>query len=100
MNSPTTQRPALWLWLTFAVMLGSVATVFGPFFPLPGGTMGHDYALVMPNWLDGHIWSANNGLAAPWFTPSFCAGQPFYADPQSSFYSYLQRLTRQRASRA
>lgn len=54
--------------------------------------MGHDYALAMPALLDGLFWFKNNGLAAPWFTPSFCAGQPFFADPQSSYYSLVHAL--------
>lgn len=54
--------------------------------------MGHDYSLGLPGMLDGYIWFKNNGLSPPWFSPSFCAGQPFYADPQSGYYSLIQWL--------
>ena len=55
--------------------------------------MGHDYTLMMPNLLNGHIWFRNNGVTIPWFTPAFCAGQPFFADPQSFYYSLPQLIT-------
>jgi len=61
-------------------------------FPLPDWRIGHDYALTATSWLDGFIWFRNNGLTPPWFSPSFCAGQPFFADPQSSYYSIPQGL--------
>ncbi|MEO6016747.1 MAG: hypothetical protein ABIP46_05785, partial [Polaromonas sp.] len=60
--------------------------------PLPGGLLGHDYSVVATGWMDGHIWFSNNGLSVPWFTPSFCAGQPFFPDPQSAYYSLPQFL--------
>lgn len=52
--------------------------------------MGEDYEMSLTSLLDGLIWYRNNGLEPPWFTPSFCAGQPFFADPQSGYYSLLQ----------
>ncbi|MBC7608516.1 MAG: hypothetical protein H7228_02910, partial [Polaromonas sp.] len=82
----------LFLWLTFTALLASVSLIFRHFFPLPEGRLGHDYALALTGWFDGHIWFSNNGLSVPWFTPSFCAGQPFFPDPQSSYYSVPQFL--------
>jgi hypothetical protein len=56
--------------------------------------MGHDFTFVLPNLLDGYLWFRNNGFfTPPWFTPSFCGGQPFFADPQSIYYSLPQFLT-------
>ena len=36
------------------------------------------------------MFQANNFFSIPWFTPSFCCGIPFYADPQSMYYSIPQ----------
>ncbi|MES2912122.1 MAG: hypothetical protein V4718_12075 [Pseudomonadota bacterium] len=84
------ERASLLLWLTFALLLVAISSTFKVFFPLPGGLMGHDFSLQLPAWLEGHIWFANNGLSIPWFSPSFCAGQPFFPDPQSVYYSFPQ----------
>ncbi len=84
------RRTPLLLCLIFAVMLGAFSSTFKVFFPLPGGLMGHDFSLQLPAWLEGHIWYENNGLSVPWFSPSFCAGQPFFPDPQSVYYSFPQ----------
>lgn len=84
------QRARPTLWLIFAALLATISIIFKIFFPLPGGRMGHDFALQLPAWFEGHIWYANNGLGVPWFSPSFCAGQPFFPDPQSVFYSFPQ----------
>ena len=67
--------------------------IFKKYFPLPGGMMGHDYTLAIPGLIDGYIWYLKNGfISPPWFSPSFNAGQPFFADPQSIFYSIPQFL--------
>jgi hypothetical protein len=76
----------------FALLLAVYAALFGQYFPLPGYRMGHDYSLSLTAQLDGYFWYRNNGWAIPWFTPSFCAGQPYYADPQSGYYSLPQIL--------
>ncbi len=74
-------------------MLLAYHLVFRDFFPLPNGRMGHDYVLTLGSFLDGYLWFRNNGiLTPPWFTPSFCGGQAFFADPQSIFYSIPQFL--------
>ena len=46
--------------------------------------------LMLPNFMFGKIWFLNNFLSVPWFTPSFCCGIPFFADPQSMYYSIQQ----------
>lgn len=81
----------VYVGLAFAILLWAYNAVFGSYFPLPNGLMGHDYALTLPAFEDGYLWFRNNGfLTPPWFTPSFCAGQPYFADPQSIFYSIPQ----------
>jgi len=79
--------------LSFALLFGAFVAIFRPFFPLVQGTIGHDYSLALPSLMDGNFWFRNNGLSPPWFTPAFCAGEPFFADPQSSYYSLPQFLS-------
>lgn len=93
MSSAATISPRLLVALVFALLLSAFISVFGVYFPIEGGTVGHDYSLAFPALLDGTIWFRNNGLAAPWFTPSFCAGQPAFADPQIAYYSLPQFLS-------
>ena len=81
-------------WTVFGISLACFHAIFSIFFPLPGGMLGHDYSLALPAYYDGFLWFKNNGMfAVPWFTPSFCGGQPFFADPQSAYYSLPQWLS-------
>ncbi len=90
---PPNLSPRLLVALCYAVLLGAFAGIYGGFFPLPGERMGHDFALTLTGLEDGYFWFRNNGFAIPWFTPAFCAGQPYFADPQSIYYSLPQALT-------
>jgi hypothetical protein len=84
----------LWPVLCWAALLGCFHLLYGGFFPNQHGRLGHDFAYFLPAYLDGYVWFAKNGLLeVPWFTPSFCAGLPFFADPQSGYYSLPQWLT-------
>ncbi len=77
----------------FCLLLAVYHLVFGQFFPNRNGTVGHDYSLAIPALLAGYYWFQANGIwEVPWFTPAFCGGQPFFADPQSGIYSALQLL--------
>lgn len=78
----------------FCLLLLAYHLIFRDYFPLPNGRMGHDYVLTLTGLLDGYIWFRNNGfIEPPWFTPSFCGGQAFFADPQAGFYYLPQFLT-------
>tara|TARA_B100000902_G_scaffold125645_1_gene125297 strand:- start:206 stop:2017 length:1812 start_codon:yes stop_codon:yes gene_type:complete len=66
--------------------------LFQNFFPNNEGYLGHDFEQFVPNLIFGKIWFENNFISIPWFTPSFCCGIPFYADPQSTFYSIYQLI--------
>ncbi len=57
-----------------------------------GDFVGHDYHYFIPRLIDGLLFFRTQGLSIPWYTPSFCGGIPFYADPQSIFYSLPQFL--------
>ena len=80
--------------VAFLLLLAAYHIAFAQFFPNRYGRIGHDYSYVLPALLAGYYWFRANGLwEVPWFTPAFCGGQPFFADPQSSYYSVLQLLT-------
>ena len=66
--------------------------IFQNFFPNDKSYLGHDYNLVLPNLIFGKIWFNNNFLSIPWFSPSFCCGSPFFADPLNMYYSFQQLL--------
>ncbi len=57
-------------------------------------SLGHDYTYFLPRLVYGYFWLQENGMfVVPWFTPAFCGGLPFYADPQVMYYSLPQVLT-------
>jgi hypothetical protein len=63
------------------------------FFPNQLGSVGHDYGWFLPVLLVGDFWQIQNGwLNLPEFTPAFCGGIPFLANPQSVFYSLPQLI--------
>lgn len=64
--------------------------IFQQFFPNSKGLIGHDYEYFVPHLMYGKIWFNNNFLSVPWFSPSFCCGTPFYADPETMYYSLSQ----------
>ena len=79
--------------LALAAVLPIVAllVIRGPHLPFDGTKLGSDYAFQLPNLLVGYYFFHNNGpWALPWFNPAQCGGIPFYADPQSSYFSLLQ----------
>ncbi len=80
-------------WLFFALLLAGLEIIYGGYFPNSHGLLGHDFSYYHPALLDGAYWFWQNGLfSVPWFTPSFCGGQPFFADPISIYYSLVQWL--------
>jgi hypothetical protein len=75
-------------FFTWALLLVGYQLAFAKYFPGRYGNIGHDYSNTLPAYLDGYFWFHVNGpLSVPWFTPSMCGGQPFFADPQSAYYS-------------
>ena len=74
----------------FLVILLFHQFIFQKFFPNSLGLLGHDYEYFMPNLMFGKVWFKYNFLSVPWFTPSFCCGIPFFADPETMFYSINQ----------
>ena len=77
-----------------ALVLGAAAAVYLRYLPGPGGTLGHDYAQVLPRLLVGcYFWETNGWFELPWHTPAFGAGLPFYAHPSNAYLSLPQWLS-------
>ena len=76
--------------LLFLAILIVHQYIFQQFFPNTDGFIGHDWEIFLPNFMFGKIWFYNNLLSIPWFSPSFCCGVPFFADPQTMYYSLQQ----------
>ena len=66
--------------------------IYQKIFPTSQGFMGHDFQQIMSYFIFGKFWFEKNFLLIPWFTPAICCGLPFYADPQSMFYSIPQLM--------
>ena len=62
--------------------------LFGALQPV-AGLIGHDYYHQLARFYIGafHFWQ--NGLAVP-HSAALCGGLPFFADPQSAYYSLPQ----------
>lgn len=93
------RRPASAIGAEWGCALAAVAAAAiyirfaATFFPAPPGHLGEDYSYFMPALLAGKYWIARNGLfAVPHFTPAFCGGLPFLANPRAIFYSVPQLL--------
>ncbi len=68
-------------------------SIYLPFLPTAGDTIGHDYSLHFPNLLTGYFWFLHNGLSAiPWFSPSQCGGFAYFPDPNVAYFSVPQFL--------
>ncbi len=84
----------IYAFAAWGLFLSVFHFLYHGFFPTERGTLGHDFGLALSGCTDGFIWFAKNGLfEVPWFTPSFCAGIPLFADPQSGYYSVPQWLS-------
>lgn len=51
------------------------------------GIDAHQYIFLN---LQGRLWFTKNQFQIPEYTPFYCGGFPYFADPQSSFYSLTQ----------
>lgn len=86
------QKTALFV---FAASLAAFEYIWGGRFYSSQSHVGHDFAGSALSLLEGKFWIDSNGfwtgiLNPPWFTPAWCSGSVFYADPQSIFYSPIQ----------
>lgn len=88
------ERKKLILVISGILILLSYHLIFFRYFPNRHGFVGHDFSLFLPRLLDGYIWAkTNTALSIPWFTPSFCGGEPGYPDPQNVYFTLPQLLT-------
>jgi hypothetical protein len=61
--------------------------------PVSGSMLGTDYNYYLPYLLAGEQWIRLHGFFKPaWFTPGFCAGMPWLANPESMQWSLPQVL--------
>ena len=61
--------------------------------PTAEGLVGHDFEYFFPYLLSGVQWIELHGWwTVPHFTPDYCGGMPWLANPQSMFYSVPQLL--------
>ncbi len=61
--------------------------------PTSRGLVGYDYNYYLPYLLAGEQWTQVNGWLAPaHFTPAFCGGMPWLANPESMMWSLPQIL--------
>jgi hypothetical protein len=89
-----TKNYRLILLVGFLSILFIYHLIFFRYFPTVQGYIGHDYSYFLPNLLNGTYWFRNNSLfSVPWFTPAFCAGLPFFPNPQNIYYSIPQLLS-------
>ena len=87
-------RKKLILVLSGIVILLCYHLIFFRLFPNRNGLLGEDFSLFLPRLLDGYIWAKNNSaFTVPWFTPSFCGGEPAYPDPQNIYFTIPQAFT-------
>lgn len=81
------------IFVLFLVIIYCYHLIFGKFFPNQQQNMGIDYSYFLPMLLNGYYWFQVNGLSEiPWFTPAFCAGIPYFPNPQVMYYSVPQFL--------
>ena len=76
--------------IVFFLILFIQQYIFQKFYPNSNNLLGHDYEHYIPSLIFGKIWFYNNFFSIPWFTPYICCGIPFYADPNSMYYSIIQ----------
>jgi hypothetical protein len=86
--SPSKSKNTLFYLIPLGIVLVMVAMALSPI----DGMVGHDYSHVIPRLHIGMLFFHQNGFKIPHYTPSLCGGEPFFADPQSYYYSLTQWL--------
>jgi hypothetical protein len=89
-----TFRRAAFLAIALVVSTTILIRTVNHLLPTANGMVGTDYRYFLPYLLSGTQWISQNGwLTIPYFTPDYCGGVPWLANPQSIFYSLPQFLT-------
>lgn len=81
----------------FLLSMAAFEAIWGGSFYSNSAKLAHDFALTGTGLLEGANWMRSNGLleslwSPPWFTPAWCAGSAYYADPQAAYYAPMQWL--------
>src|SRR6266536_3780640 len=80
-------RKTVLLTLALATSTTALIRTVNRLLPTADGMLGHDYSYFLPYLLSGVQWIYQNGwFAIPYFTPDYCGGIPWLANPQSVFY--------------
>lgn len=88
------RKQLLIFWISCLLLVGVWVFLFLDFFPNNNGKIGHDYAYFLPQLLVGFYWFNENGIVSvPYFSPAFCAGVPYYVNPQNLYFSVPQFLS-------
>lgn len=96
---PAVPAPGKWTGFALPCVVFGVALVlyhqrYLTFLASDQRVVGTDYAYFLPHMLAGDYWFARNGpFSVPWMSPAFCGGLPFYANPQSFYFSLAQWLS-------
>jgi hypothetical protein len=93
-HAPMTLRQVVMLSGAIGISTSALVYVAHQMLPNLNGYVGHDYRYFFPYLLAGAGWIKQNGwFIVPHFTPDFCGGIPWLANPQSLIYSVPQILT-------
>ncbi|MCX7090061.1 MAG: hypothetical protein NTU48_01225 [Legionellales bacterium] len=79
--------------LIYVPMLIGLYIVMSRLFPFGPNLIGHDYVPGVFLFLFGRDYFWKNGFAIPHYIASLCGGVPYFANPQSVYYSLPQLLT-------
>jgi len=87
-----TQKTGVAKWVEFFPGVLGLVMVLAKLQPLDG-YLGHDYYHAFTRLYIGAVHFWHHGFAVPHYTPYLLGGIPFFADPQSYYYSLPQWLT-------
>jgi len=94
MTTDASQRSLPYAAVSYGLLISVYFIIYQGFYFAKDDGIGADFSLVLPLLLDGFYWFKSSGaFEIPWFSPAFCGGQPFFADPQFGLYSVPQFLS-------
>jgi hypothetical protein len=78
--------------LIYIPMLIGLYVILARLFPFGSNFMGHDYVGAAYHLVLGSDYFWKNGFSIPYYIASQCGGIPYFANPQSIYYSLPQFL--------
>src|SRR5688500_1750617 len=87
-------RHAAVVGLGLLLALVALHLILGPRLLGPQALIGPDFAHSLPMLLEGYLWASLRGAAhLPLFSPAWCGGVPYLADPANMHVSLPQLFT-------